>query len=79
MAHLDNQEVLLGGGVARNRRLQEMVAYCREHTKQVQFVVVYNLSRFSRESAAHHALRGLFAGMGVALRSATEPIDDARA
>jgi len=26
MAHLDNQEVLLGGGVARNRRLQEMVA-----------------------------------------------------
>ena len=26
MAHLDNEEVLLGGGVARNRRLQEMVA-----------------------------------------------------
>src|SRR5207245_6146500 len=26
MAHLDNDEVLLGGGVARNRRLQEMVA-----------------------------------------------------
>ncbi len=25
MAHLDNEEVLLGGGVARNRRLQEMV------------------------------------------------------
>src|SRR2546427_9424276 len=25
MAHLDNDEVLLGGGVARNRRLQEMV------------------------------------------------------
>jgi N6-L-threonylcarbamoyladenine synthase len=26
MAHLDNEEVLLGGGVARNARLQEMVA-----------------------------------------------------
>ena len=26
MAHLDNDEILLGGGVARNRRLQEMVA-----------------------------------------------------
>ena len=26
MAHLDNEEVLLGGGVARNRRLQEMAA-----------------------------------------------------
>src|SRR2546426_8588196 len=26
MAHLDNEEVLLGGGVARNRRLQEMIA-----------------------------------------------------
>jgi tRNA A37 threonylcarbamoyltransferase TsaD len=25
MAHLENDEVLLGGGVARNRRLQEMV------------------------------------------------------
>src|SRR5438876_946710 len=26
MAHLDNEEVLLGGGVARNRRLQAMIA-----------------------------------------------------
>src|SRR5438132_1189194 len=26
MAHLENEEVLLGGGVARNRRLQEMIA-----------------------------------------------------
>ena len=26
MAHLDDEEVLLGGGVARNKRLQEMVA-----------------------------------------------------
>jgi N6-L-threonylcarbamoyladenine synthase/N6-L-threonylcarbamoyladenine synthase/protein kinase Bud32 len=26
MAHLDNEEVLLGGGVARNKRLQGMIA-----------------------------------------------------
>src|SRR5881296_841163 len=38
MAHLDNQEVLLGGGVARNRRLQEMVARMASDRGAVMFV-----------------------------------------
>ena len=61
---------------ANRPELQTMLAFCRENKKRVQLVVVYNLSRFSRESGAHHALRGMFAGMGIALRSVTEPIDE---
>ena len=64
---------------ADRAQLQGLLAYCREQKRQIQFVVVYNLSRFSRETGAHHALRGLLAGMGVALRSVTEPIDDSPA
>jgi site-specific DNA recombinase len=61
---------------ANRPELQAMLAFCRQNKKLVQFVVVYNLSRFSRESGAHHALRGMFAGVGIVLRSVTEPIDE---
>ena len=61
---------------ADRTELQRMLAYCREHKKAVGVVVVYNLSRFSRNTADHHALRGMFAGLGIVLKSATEPLDD---
>jgi site-specific DNA recombinase len=64
---------------ADRTQLQAMLAYCRANRKFVQFVVVYNLSPFSRDTGAHRALRGLFAGLGIALRSATEAIDDSPA
>ena len=38
MAHLDNSEVLLGGGVARNRRLQEMVGRMAAERGATMFV-----------------------------------------
>ena len=38
MAHLDNSEVLLGGGVARNRRLQEMVGRMAAERAATMFV-----------------------------------------
>jgi site-specific DNA recombinase len=37
---------------------------------------VYALTRFSRNSADHHAIAALLRGSGVMLRSATEPIDE---
>ena len=61
---------------ADRTELQVLLAYCRTHKATVGFVVVHSLSRFSRDTRAHHALVGLLAGWGIALRSATEPISD---
>ena len=61
---------------ADRTELQALLAYCRENKKKVQFVVVYNLSRFSRDARVHLALTGALAGWGITLRSVTEPIDD---
>lgn len=55
---------------------QKMLAYCRQHRGKVQFVIVYNLSRFSRQTHDHLAIRGLLAGLGISLRSVNEQIDE---
>jgi len=61
---------------ADRTELKRLLAFCREHRKRVGVVVVYNLSRFSRNTADHHALRAVLGGLGVVLKSATEPLDD---
>jgi hypothetical protein len=42
----------------------------------LQFVVVFNLTRFARENYDHFALRAHLKSLGISLRSATEPIND---
>ncbi len=61
---------------AHRPEFQKLVAYCRQNRKQIRYVVVYAISRFSRDKYDHYAVRGVLAGLGVTLRSATEPIDD---
>jgi hypothetical protein len=39
--------------------------------------VVFNLTRFARDKYDHFALRSHLQSLGISLRSATEPIDDA--
>src|SRR5438105_8486349 len=56
--------------------LQRLLKYCRTHKGAVQFVVVFNLTRFAREKYDHFALRAHLKSLGISLRSATEPIDD---
>src|SRR6266513_4757859 len=56
--------------------LQNLLKYCRTHKGRVQFVVVFNLTRFAREKYDHFALRAHLKSLGISLRSATEPIDD---
>lgn len=56
--------------------LQRLLKYCRTHRGRVQFVIVYNLTRFAREKYDHFALRAHLKSLGISLRSATEPIDD---
>ena len=53
-----------------------LIEFCRQNKKWVHAVVVYSLSRFSRNVADHHMVRGLLAGFGVRLHSATERIDN---
>lgn len=58
---------------------RRLLAHCRAHAGTVHAVIVYGLSRFSRNSADHHAIAALLRGQGIALRSVTEPIDDSPA
>jgi DNA invertase Pin-like site-specific DNA recombinase len=42
---------------ADRTELQKLLHYCRTHKGTVQFVVVFNLTRFAREKYDHFALR----------------------
>jgi site-specific DNA recombinase len=53
-----------------------LLSYCREQQGSVHAVVVYSLTRFSRQQADHHAITTLLRGLGITLRSVTEPIDE---
>lgn len=53
-----------------------LLSYCREQKGSVHAVVVYSLTRFSRQQADHHAITTILRGLGITLRSVTEPIDE---
>lgn len=54
----------------------KLLTYCRERKGKLHAVIVYSLTRFSRNSADHHAIVTLLRGLGITLRSVTEPIDE---
>ena len=51
--------------------LQRLLTFCRERKGRVAFVVVYNLTRFARETHDHFALRTYL--RGLAFRSGLSP------
>src|SRR3954470_13374346 len=61
---------------ADRTELQKLLQFCRKNKGTVQFVVVFNLTRFARDKYDHFALRAHLKSLGISLRSATEPIDD---
>src|SRR5207244_7936821 len=61
---------------AHRTELLKLLQSCRNNKGTVQFVVVFNLTRFAREKYDHFALRAHLKSLGISLRSATEPIDD---
>ena len=61
---------------ADRTELQKLLQFCRTNKGRVQFVVVFNLTRFARDKYDHFALRAHLKSLGISLRSATEPIDD---
>ena len=61
---------------ADRTELQKLLQFCRTNKGKVQFLVVFNQTRFAREKYDHFALRAHLKSLGISLRSATEPIDD---
>ena len=57
-------------------KFQEMLTYCRRNKKNVDYVVVYAVSRFARSTVDHHTTTAYLAKLGIALRSVTEPFRD---
>ena len=55
---------------------QRLLQYCRDNKGRVQFVVVFNVTRFSRNAHDHAVVRALLHRLGVTLRSVNEPIGD---
>jgi DNA invertase Pin-like site-specific DNA recombinase len=60
---------------ADRTELNNLILHCCRNKGRIDYVVVYTLSRFARDTKVHHALAGALASSGIALRSATEPID----
>ncbi len=60
---------------ANRTELKAMLKYCREE-KNIKAVIVHKLDRFSRNTTDHAQLRVILSGLGVQLRSVTEPIDE---
>ena len=61
---------------ADRTEFQKLLQFGRTNKGRVQFVVVFNLTRFAPEKSDHFALRAHLKSLGTSLRSATEPIDD---
>lgn len=56
--------------------LQALLGYCRKRRRAVQYLVVYNLSRFARDKYDHFSLQAFLKQCGITLRSVTETFDD---
>jgi len=55
---------------------QQLLEYCRLHKRDVQFVVFYNVTRFSRNSHDFAVIKLLLLRLGISIRSANEPLSD---
>lgn len=56
--------------------LRELLEYCERNLPSVQYLVVYALDRFSRNTGDYFQLRERMLDVGVRLRSATQPMDE---
>jgi site-specific DNA recombinase len=61
---------------ADRTEFQAMLKFCHKQKGALQYVLVYKMNRFARNSEDHHIYKGLFAKLGISLRSATEAVDN---
>jgi site-specific DNA recombinase len=57
-------------------QFQKMIEYCRIHKKRLKYVVVYAMSRFSRNVFDTAVTKHLLSKYGIEVRSATEGVDN---
>ena len=62
---------------AHRPELEKMLKDCREHRGEIDHIVVYNISRISRNiSSYYREIGSMLAYDGITLRSTMEPIDE---
>lgn len=61
---------------ANRPEFKKMLDYCQKNRGKVQALVVYSVNRFARNNKDHTVVRAFLLGLGVTLRSVTEPIED---
>ncbi len=57
-------------------RLREALDHCQARRKEVDYFVVYGVSRLARNVADHTAIRMALDKLGIRLRSVTETLDE---
>jgi DNA invertase Pin-like site-specific DNA recombinase len=56
--------------------LKRLLNHCQKRRKEIGYVVVYDVSRFSRNTLDHMLLRATLKKLGISLRAATQQFDD---
>lgn len=56
--------------------LEDLLAYCTLHADRIAVVVVFVVSRLSRDTADYFYLRSMLKRLDIAIRSSTEPFDE---
>lgn len=64
---------------ADRTELQRLLTYCRANRARIQYLLVYSLSRFARNTQDHLLVRAALTGLGIQLRSVTEPVEEGSA
>lgn len=70
-------EGVSGKTVKKRKDMLDMLRYCAHNKGKVGYALFYNMKRASRDTGTYYAeIRGVLQGLGIAVRSATEHIDD---
>ncbi len=58
------------------KRVEDLLNYCKKHKGKFDMLVVYNFDRFARDAYQHLYLRRELRKLNITVRSATQPIKD---
>jgi len=61
--------------IADRPEFQRMLSYCLGRSGRIQYVVVYTLDRFARNTVDYALIAALLKHLGIRVQSAREPID----
>jgi len=68
-----------GAKITRRTELKKLLDYARKHKRKINYLVVYKWDRLARNMEDNLWIRKEFAAMGIAVKSATEAMDDSPA